>query len=561
MSADKHSSDSAALGYLIDIAGKGAVARVAGMMVLASATEGVGLLLLVPIVQSVAGGPDTGAFARWTQPFQGVPLSLLLGAFVVLVAVRAVIVYRVRIARAVLGLALTRRLRTALQRAVMGADWRWLSSQRSADHGALIVGEADRVGGLVNQALDLAAALVTTVVLLGTAMWLSWQLTLLALAFASGIAVLRATTRNRREVLGEDYSRAYLQLQRHVGEGLMHLRAARIAGAQETLARDFDQATADLQAADLRYAATVNRASLVVQVASASVLAAIVWIALAVFAVPLALLVPVLAIFMRLSPLVTTLQEGWRAWRYCRPALEHLQRTTADAQAAAEPIVEQARPLPFERAIAVEWIEVRFPGRPQAVLDRFNLTIPLGSVVSVTGPSGSGKSTFADLLSGLAEPDAGEIRVDDTPLRGEDRIRWRRQVAYVEQSPYLFDGSIRDNIAWGSSDAGENAIAEALGAASATFVFDLPDGLDTLVGENGRELSGGERQRVSLARALLRKPSLVILDEVTAALDAANEAVVAATIAAMRGSCTFVILGHRPALHALADIRIELDNG
>ena len=122
----------------------------------------------------------------------------------------------------------------------------------------------------------------------------------------------------------------------------------------------------------------------------------------------------------------------------------------------------------------------------------------------------------------------------------------------------VFDGTIAANIAWGSEVVERAAMERALRDASADFVLRLPHGLDTRVGEVGRQLSGGERQRISLARALLRNPSLVILDEVTAALDPANEATIARTIERLRGRCTFVILGHRPALHALADQTIEL---
>jgi ATP-binding cassette subfamily C protein len=295
-------------------------------------------------------------------------------------------------------------------------------------------------------------------------------------------------------------------------------------------------------------------------VIAAAMLALLVWFGLRVLAVPLALFVPVLAIFARIVPLVGNMQQGWRAWRFCRPALDHLRATLAEARAAAEPPVAVGPPLPFADRIVLQDVGFAFAGRAQPVLEHFSCEIVAGSVVGVSGPSGSGKSTLADLISGLVAPDSGSIKVDGIPLVDEQRIRWRRQVAYVEQVPYLFDGTIAANIAWGVPSPDRALMEQALREASAEFVLRLPSGLDTRVGEVGRQLSGGERQRISLARALLRNPSLVILDEVTAALDVQNEATIAATIERLRGRRTFLILGHRPALQALADQTIELSH-
>ncbi|MEL0250455.1 MAG: ATP-binding cassette domain-containing protein [Novosphingobium sp.] len=165
---------------------------------------------------------------------------------------------------------------------------------------------------------------------------------------------------------------------------------------------------------------------------------------------------------------------------------------------------------------------------------------------------------MADLLAGLIKPDCGQVLVDDETLHGPARIRWRRRVAYVEQSPYLFDGTIAENLAWGMADCSEERMRASLLRASADFVLDLPQGLATRVGESGRQLSGGERQRLALARALLRAPDLLILDEVTAALDGGNEALVNGTIAALKGSCTILVLGHRTGLLELADQVVDL---
>ena len=554
--------DAQALAYLADKVGVAPLVVVGGLMVLASLTEGVGLLLLVPITQIVADQAPGGAVQQWGGSWGAtlaqVPLALLLAGFVGLIALRAALMYALLVRRTALSLGLVRDLRTTLQSAIIAADWRWLSGQRSADHAALIVNQAEQVGREADRALDLASSLVTLIGLIAAALWLAWPLTLATLGLGALTAVAWVALRRREDALGQPFAAAYVALQAHVADGLTHLRAARIVGAEETLARDFDATARQIEGIEKRYIAIGHRAHLALQVMAAAMLALLVWFGLRVLALPLALFVPVLAIFGRIVPLVGNMQQGWRAWRFCRPALDRLRSTVVEARAAAEPVVAPSPPLAFAESIALERVDFAFPGRLVPVLDQFSCIIRAGSVVGIAGPSGSGKSTLADLLSGLIPPDGGVIRVDGKALSGAERIRWRRQVAYVEQVPYLFDGTIAANLAWGAEEADRAGIERALRDASAQFVLDLPQGLDTMVGEVGRQLSGGERQRISLARALLRRPSLIILDEVTAALDSDNEAAIALTVERLRGRCTFIVLGHRPALHALADQVIAL---
>lgn len=550
------------LRFLIGAAGTRSLARVALFMVIASLTEGIGLLMLVPIVQLVANNTPAGLTPAWLASFASLPLSVLLAGFVTLVALRAAIMLAVLTERRALSLALIRRLRNTVQAAVLSADWRWLSGQRSADYGSLIVGEADRIGRLVDRALAAAATLITLTALVVAALWLTWKLTLITLFFGIATAVVVRTARKRHESHGARFSDAHRRLQQHVANGLSHLRAARILGAEDMLKADFNRAARDLERAETDYNIEVNKAQFGMQAVAAVMLAIIVWIGLRQMDLPLALLIPVLAIFARIVPLLDGLQSGWRSWRFCEPALRNLFRTVREADAVAEtPALRGAENIEFTHTLALDEVTVCYLGRDYPVFQRFSCSINAGSVVAITGPSGSGKSTLADLFAGLLRPDSGEVLVDGIALEGERTVRWRQQVAYVEQQPHLIDGSIAQNVSWGLCDVTQSQVVAALSDAAAHFVFALPQGIETIVGEQGRALSGGERQRISFARALVRRPSLVVLDEVTAALGGSHESEVARTIERLRGSCTFIILGHRPALLALADHTIELGGG
>jgi ATP-binding cassette subfamily C protein len=138
---------------------------------------------------------------------------------------------------------------------------------------------------------------------------------------------------------------------------------------------------------------------------------------------------------------------------------------------------------------------------------------------------------------------------------------WRRSVAYVQQQPFLLGGSIRDNLLWAAPGADAAALRAALEKASAEFVFALPQGIDTAVGDRGQQLSGGERQRIALARALLLSPELLVLDEPTSALDPANEAAIRRAIAGLHGAVTLVIIGHRRTMLDLADQIVRIEHG
>ena len=195
-------------------------------------------------------------------------------------------------------------------------------------------------------------------------------------------------------------------------------------------------------------------------------------------------------------------------------------------------------------------------------LKNINLTIPFQSTTAIVGRSGAGKSTLIDLLMGLLKPDEGKINIGGVELKEDNKYLFRQNISYVPQDPFLFNGSIRDNFMLICPNAKEEELWEALEFASATeFVRKLPDGLDTLIGDRGTRLSGGERQRLVLARAILRKPSVLILDEATSALDRENEAKIQEALDCLKGKMTILIIAHRLSTIRNADQVLVLDEG
>jgi len=190
------------------------------------------------------------------------------------------------------------------------------------------------------------------------------------------------------------------------------------------------------------------------------------------------------------------------------------------------------------------------------------LTIPRAQTVALVGSSGAGKSTLADLIPRFYDPIQGTIRFDGTDLRDYDVTSVRQRMAIVSQDPFIFNATVRDNIAYGSEGADDRAILEAARLANAVdFIQEMPEGLDTQLGDRGVRLSGGQRQRIAIARALLRNPEILILDEATSALDSVSERLIQASLEQLAVGRTVVAIAHRLSTIANADKVVVMEKG
>jgi ATP-binding cassette subfamily C protein CydCD len=244
---------------------------------------------------------------------------------------------------------------------------------------------------------------------------------------------------------------------------------------------------------------------------------------------------------------------------------------SAEGMKAAEDIFEVLeRPLPARGTrvvvpdpstspLRIEGLEVRYPGRSRAAISGVTLDVSPGEVVAVAGPSGCGKSTLLSVLLGMAPSWSGSVRVGEADLADLDPDSWRAQIGWVPQRPHLFARSIAENVRLGSPGASDDEVRAALAEAGLGEVVDrLPDGLGTMLGNDGVGLSAGERQRVALARVFLRDSPLLLLDEPTAGLDGRTEESVLGAVRRLTEGRTVLIAAHRPSLLALADRVVHL---
>jgi ABC-type multidrug transport system fused ATPase/permease subunit len=289
---------------------------------------------------------------------------------------------------------------------------------------------------------------------------------------------------------------------------------------------------------------------LCLETAAVSTIALLV-IALALGERPLAAALPTVAMFVaaafRLLPSVNRIVGAVQLMRFRAPSLQLVLGELALESSAPPPMPAPPTERISVQEIRLEHVSFSYSGAPGRVLRDVSLVIEAGSTVGVVGPSGAGKSTVVDLMLGLLAPTSGSVSVNGVDVDRQLRP-WQSSVGYVPQSIYLVDDSVRRNVAFGVADPDidDDRVWQALRDARLDdFVKSLPQGLDTVTGEDGLRISGGQRQRLGIARALYPDPEVIVLDEATSALDAKTESEVMQSVKALRGRKTVIIIAHR----------------
>jgi ATP-binding cassette subfamily B protein len=256
-----------------------------------------------------------------------------------------------------------------------------------------------------------------------------------------------------------------------------------------------------------------------------------------------------------------TMSELWGEVQRAAGAAERVSELLAEVPEIAAPTHPVS--LPAARgAVAFEAVTFCYPARPDIpALADFSLSVAPGETVAIVGPSGAGKTSLFQLLLRFYDPQSGRVRLDGIDIRDLDPQALRGRIGLVAQDPVIFSVSARENIRYGRPDASDEEVNAAVQAANARFLFDLPQGLDTFLGEKGVRLSGGQRQRIAIARAILRDPPVLLLDEATSALDAEAERAVQEALATLAKGRTTLVVAHRLATIRGADRIVVLEAG
>ncbi len=541
-----------------------------GLMIASGLTEGIGILLLIPLLQLVGLQVDEGAPARYADLVSGVFAALgvaptllsVLGAYVLVVAAQALLQAWQSRANVALDHRVVHELRSRLFRAVVHARWVLLSRSRMSDLTHALTSELGRVGAATYQFLLLLTQFVIAGVYLFLALQLSASMT--GLALASGIALLLGLKRgaNLSRTAGEQLSSASSGLFAAATEYLASVKITKSYGAEERhIARfaELSDGVGQSYKQTVRIHSTVRAAF---SIGSVLVLSLILYLSTRAFQLSAAEILLLIFLFSRIVPKFGTIQQSFQQVVHGLPAFAGVLETIERFEGAAEHRAVNSEPVQLQKEVRMEEVWFSYEqGHAPSVLCNVNLEIPARQTTALVGPSGAGKSTIADLVMGLVEPARGRVCADGTPISAGLQA-WRDRIGYVPQDTLLFHDTVRANLLWAEPCASDAELWDALRLAAADeFVARLPEGLETVLGDRGVRLSGGERQRLALARALLRKPSLLILDEATSALDSENERRIQQAIEALHGDITILIITHRLSAIRGADIIHVLENG
>lgn len=531
--------------------------QVAILASVAALVQGGGLLLLHPILQILGlAGSAPPRFPVLGTIGQALGLGGALAFYVALITAAGALVYAQSLATLRLVIAYGDTLRNRLYQAIISVDWAVAATLRPANLAQSLTREVAQCGWAVDQAVRLFATVLQVPVLLVVALTLSPLFTGIAFGLAVAVALVLLPLNRRSYALAARFAGANRALHAEVADELAGLRILKVLRAETVRSAAFFQQVASLRSRQVDQARASGLAGRAQTSLAAAVVAAAVWFGLETLALSLADVLTLVLIFARILMLGQRVQDQGRQIIRVLPIYENIRRQIETYRAATEPTATVA-PV-FRQEIRLENVGYRYtPTGPWAVRGT-DATIPVGSITALIGPSGAGKSTLADLLMGLTEAREGRILIDGVPLTGGTRVAWRSRVAYVPQDPFLFHDSLRANLLLAKPDAREEDLWRALDRAAAGFVRQLPEGLETRVGERGTRLSGGERQRIALARALLQEPDLLVMDEATSALDDETERQILHALASARGQVTMLVIAHRSASIALADRQIIL---
>ncbi|WTW99331.1 ABC transporter ATP-binding protein/permease [Streptomycetaceae bacterium NBC_01309] len=402
-----------------------------------------------------------------------------------------------------------------------------------------------------------ASATPLTIVLVMLAF--NWQLGLAALAAVPVVAVIRLRVGRSTAAADAERGEREEQAAERVMEYLQAQPVLRTGGRTAERFRLLDDSLHEVQQGSRRSAIAalpgVVGLALTVQAAFTALLALGAYLALDGH-VGAAEVLAILVLAARCADPLLSLSELGGQLRATRTVLAKL-----DTILRTEPLPEPAEPVRPERHDVV-FDSVTFRRGDRTVVDDVTLSVPAGRRLAVVGPSGAGKSTLLQLLARFYDVDAGAVRIGDVDVRAIDTETLMARIAIVFQDVYLFDGTIEENVRLGRPDADDAEVRAAAAAARLDEVVDrLPGGWAANVGEGGAQLSGGERQRVAIARALLKNAPVVLLDEVTSALDPANEAAVHEGIERLMAGRTVVMVAHRLRAAQRADHIVFLDRG
>ena len=530
---------------------------------LLTSITGVGLLLILPLLGLLGLAPGVADNSIWQRlnaalDRMGLTLTLETGLalFATVICARALLNWRRETWQVEVEQTFQTSLRHRLYETLSRTELYWLQKLRTSEFVQATQGEIRRV----QDAVDVLFQLVSTVLRLGVyfvvALVLSREMTLFAFV-CGALAVLAMRPLIRRtHLLSRQQLRVRSSMINNLIEHIQGLRTARSLGLTERFVADYRARSNQAGEVAVQLTRLSARSSLVFETVAAVLLAAMVYVGLTRFHIHPARFIVLLLVFIRLFPTIGLFQNQLQRFVGLVPSFRHYLDLVDELKEHEEKaVVGDGLPrLKLEHSLELRDVTFRYHPSHEPALRAVTLRIEKGGLTAIGGNSGAGKSTVVDVATGLLPPGTGSLLLDGRPLDERDRIRWRRETALVPQESFLFNDSIRANLLCVRPAATERQLWDVLDAVNGrSFVEARRGGMDGRVGERGVLLSGGERQRICIARALLRDPQLLVLDEPTNNLDTASVDALLDLLERLKQTTTLLVVSHDQRVMQHAD--------
>ncbi|GAB4370754.1 MAG: ABC transporter ATP-binding protein [Elainellaceae cyanobacterium] len=520
--------------------------------------NGVSTALIVPVFMSLLGQQvvlETGPpiIRRFLAVFEGIPEPYRLLAMAVgiigFITLKNVAVYASNLASNALSRTLTADLQEAGLKLLLEVDLDYFTRAKAGDLMNRLGGEMNRASTTISTVINLIINAITIFVFVGLLLSISWQLTIATTLLLPLSPVITQFFVSRAKQFGKRLTQINQEYSGRLIEIFAGIRLVKAASTEKQEYQHLSRLIRDREQVDFQSRMASLAIPPISEITNIIVLFALVLLGRMLFANQLSsvstVLLTYLVLLFRLLPFIgqlNTLRENLARSSAAVDVVHDLMRRDNKTFMVSGSVPYTG----IQEGIAIEQLSFTYPDSSRLVLRDINLTIPKGTTLALVGSSGAGKTTLVDLLPRFYDPTQGRITIDGVDIREFDLKSLRQAMGIVSQDTFLFNDTIRSNIAYGCPNVSEADILAAIERANAhEFIQKLPEGLNTLIGDRGVMLSGGQRQRIAIARALLRDPEILILDEATSALDTVSERLVQQALDELSRERTTLVIAHR----------------
>jgi len=535
------------------------------LLLLSSTFEGIGIAMLLPLLDAITGsGASNSPIVSWiTGALEGLGLEPTLETLITLVVSLVIIKAAFSlVTQSFIGVVFAdigADFRHRIVASMMQARWQHFVSLPNGRVASAISSEVNVAASCYVAIIKLIASTIQVAVQLGVACLISWKVALLGCLLGGAIALLSSRLVSLSRVLGEKRTRGMEGLSRRLLEAIGGMKALKGMGAEDRFVALLNWEIGSIKSVTRNLFFLTNAMQVIPEPIAAIVVGVSLYVYMLHMGGGLESFLVLALLLSRLMQSVSSVQQNYQKIVSREPSFWFVENIISDAEGWIERS-KGTRPPSLEKAIRFDKVSLSYGNH--SVLSDVDLNIEAGKICAFAGLSGAGKTSLVDLVAGLHEPEAGTIYVDDVPLQEIDMKQWRSRLGYVLQETFLFHETIKNNVTLGDPLlTSEDAEAALRKAGAWQFVSQLPERMETVVGERGARLSGGQRQRIAIARALVRQPSLLILDEPTVGLDRQTEREICTTLANLGQGVTVLAVSHQPALFEVADTIYQVRDG